>query len=77
MLTTADKLRRKPNEIGHLQFEQEFASLDYTEMISSGNPSRYIDSLFNGTTLKEEMDRFNKKGIVDHSEKYTMGTYII
>lgn len=78
MLTTHDKLIRKPNEIGHIQFEQEFSSLDYTAMIASGNPYRYITSLFYGTTLEEEMKQPNEKtGSVDHSEKYPMGTYII
>jgi len=78
MLTTAEKLRRKPSESGHAQFEQGFVSLDYEKMVSSGDPSRYMKSLFHGTTLEEEMKQYNESTeVVDHSEKYTIGTYII
>lgn len=73
MLTTADKLKRKPYEFGHIQYTHDFSPRNYAEIFSSGNPARYMMSLFNGTTWKEEMEEFNKKSEnVDHDETYTM-----
>jgi len=77
MLTTADKLRRKPTEIGKPQYlYQGLPNLDYNQMLSSGQPSKYLMSLFHETTLEEEMKQMCEKKDVDNNETYTLGTYI-
>lgn len=61
MLTTADKLRRDPNELknNRLLF-QKLSDLNYKEIFSYGQPSRYFNAMFNNTTLKEEMKERTK-----------------
>jgi len=62
MLTTADKLRRKPNELQTIKLlSQGIPDLDYKEIFSYGQPSRYFNALFNETTLGEEMERRNER----------------
>lgn len=58
MLTTSDKLRCKPTKeviIPHLSV-QGFTNIDFKEIFQDGHPSRFMKSLFSGSTLKEELD---------------------
>ncbi|XP_025191812.1 condensin complex subunit 2-like [Melanaphis sacchari] len=69
MLTTSDKLRRRPNEneisINPVLINQKISGFDCNELFSTNRPSHHLKSLYFNKSLTEEM-----KTTIDEKKEY-------